>query len=513
MPVDPKQLPRDPEQLLRMVVDLTAQLDRQTLEKDKLEGLLRELLEARRVRSSERLSDEQLALFEAALQARQAEETAAEEDDGSDDDDPGSSGPEQPGSPAPKRGGRKALPPNLERRRIVHDLAEGDKHCAQCAQDLRRIGEDVSSRYEYIPASMLVIEEVCVKYACACTVRTAVKPEQPIARSTAGASLLAQVIVAKYADHQPLHRQEKMLARHGVEISRKTMGGWMAQCAALLEPLYGAARQVLLGSKVIGTDDTTVKVLDRKLDFARIGRMWPYLGDAGHPVTVFDYTPTRERAGPEKFLSGYRGYLQADAYAGYDAFFKGERGMTEVGCWMHSRRYFYKALESDERRMGPALALIAKLYGVEERAAGLRGEARRTVRQKLARPVLRRLHEYLLAIRGEVLPKSPAGAAVRYALNQWEALTRYAGDGDLEIDNGATERANRAIAVGRNNWTFLGSDAGGRTAAVLASFVASCQRARVEPFAWFRDVLSRIAAHPVTALEELLPHRWAASRA
>jgi hypothetical protein len=254
-----------------------------------------------------------------------------------------------------------------------------------------------------------VIEEVCLKYACACTVRTAVKPEQPIAKSTAGASVLAQVIVAKYADHQPLHRQEKMFARHGVEISRKTMGGWVAQCAALLEPLYDAARQVLLGSKVIGTDDTTVKVLDRKLDFARIGRMWPYLGDAEHPVTVFDYTPTRERAGPEKFLSGYRGYLQADAYAGYDAFFKGERGMTEVGCWMHSRRYFYKALESDERRMGPALALIAKLYGVEDRAAGLRGEARGEVRRRLSRPVLSRLYEYLLMIRGEVLPKSPAG--------------------------------------------------------------------------------------------------------
>jgi transposase len=163
-------------------------------------------------------------------------------------------------------------------------------------------------------------------------------PAQPIEKSTAGASLLAQVIVAKWADHQPLHRQEKMFERHGIQISRKTMGGWMAQCAKLLDPLYQLMKKDVLGSKVIGTDDTSVKVLDRKLPFARIGRIWPYVGDPHHPVIVYDYTPTRSRAGPAKFLEGYKGYLQADAYSVYDAFFKSERGMTEVGCWMHSRR-------------------------------------------------------------------------------------------------------------------------------------------------------------------------------
>ena len=209
---------------------------------------------------------------------------------------------------------------------------------------------------------MKVIQDVCLKYACDCTVKTATKPPQPIEKSTAGASLLAQVIVAKWADHQPLHRQEKMFERHGIEISRKTMGGWMAQCAELLDPLYQLMKKELLSSKVIGTDDTSVKVLDRKLPFARIGRIWPYVGDAHHPVIVYDYTPTRSRAGPAKFLEGYKGYLQADAYSVYDAFFKSERGMTEVGCWMHARRYFFKALESDEPHMGPALHLIARLY-------------------------------------------------------------------------------------------------------------------------------------------------------
>ena len=340
--------------------------------------------------------------------------------------------------------------------------------------------------------------------------RTATKPPQPIEKSTAGASLLAQVIVAKWADHQPLHRQEKIFERHGIDISRKTMGGWMAQCAKLLDPLYQLMKKELLSSKVIGTGDTSVKVLDRKLPFARIGRVWPYVGDAHHPVIVYDYTPTRARAGPAKFLEGYKGYLQADAYSVYDAFFKSARGMTEVGCWMHARRYFFKALESDESHMGPALYLIARLYRVEERAKALSlsAEQRLALRQRLSARLLDKLYQYLLELQSAVLPKSPSGAAVRYALNQWEALTRFLEDGELEIDNGATERANRDIALGRGNWTFFGSDNGGKTAAVLRSFVASCKRCRLEPSAWFGDVLSRISTHPITRLSELLPHHW-----
>jgi len=288
------------------------------------------------------------------------------------------------------------------------------------------------------------------------------------------------------------------------------MCGWMAQCADLLEPLYVSLKEVLFQSKVIGTDDTGVKVLDIKLPFARTGCIWPYHGDKDHPVIVYDYTATRERAGPEKFLDGYRGYLQADAYSVYDAFFKSERGMTEVGCWMHARRYFFKALESDEPHMGPALHLIARLYAVEERAKALSlpAEQRQALRQRVSARLLGKLHQYLLELQPEVLPKSPSGAAVRYALNQWAALTRFLEDGDLEIDNGATERANRDIALGRGNWTFFGSDTGGKTAAVLRSFVASCKRRGVEPFAWFRDVLSRIPAHSITRLAELLPQNW-----
>ena len=319
MAVDPKHLPEDPKVLQQMVLDLMAQLDREFAERNKVETLLRELLDAKRQRKSEQLTEDQLALFAALWEARQKEreEAAAQDDD--QDATPGA------GGAAPKKkqgGGRQPLPRHLKRERIVRDLEEREKHCAQCAQDLRLIGEETSERYEYIPASLTVIEEACLKYACSCTIRTAGKPSQPIEKSNAGASLLAQVIVSKFADHLPLARQEKIFERHGAEISRQSMCGWLGQCADLLKPLYGSMKEVLFESKVIGTDDTGVKVLDPKLPFARTGRIWPYYGDKEHPVVVYDYTPTRERAGPEKFLEGYNGYLQADAYAGYDAFFK-----------------------------------------------------------------------------------------------------------------------------------------------------------------------------------------------
>ena len=454
-----------------MVLDLMAQLDRECTERNKIEALLRELLNARRNRKSEQLSADQLVLFAAAWQARQTEAEPAKPN-GSDDEDPNPNPGADESASKKRTGGRQPLPRHLKRERIVHDLAEKEKHCSTCQQDLRPIGEESSERYEYIPAKLTVIEDICKKYACACTVKTATKPSQPIEKSMAGASLLAQVIVAKTADHLPLHRQEKIFQRHGVDISRKTMGGWLAQCADLLKPLYGSMKEVLFQSKVIGTDDTSVKVLDVKLPFARTGRIWPYSGDAAHPVILYDYTATRERAGPEEFLKGYSGYLQADAYGGYDAFFKDPaRGLIEVGCWAHARRYFHKALESDQPRMGPALLLIAQLYRVEKEARPLTAEDRLRLRQLQSQPILEKLHNYLSEIQAEVLPKSPEGRAVRYTLKNWTALTRYCEDGDLQIDNNATERAIRGVAVGRNNWMFFGSDEGGKTAAVLRSFV------------------------------------------
>jgi transposase len=487
-----------------MLVDLTTQLD-------KTQRLLSQLLAAKSGTRSEQLSVDQLRLF---AQELNAPEVSVETEK---DDDPASGAGAGGGMETSRPRGRRTLSPHLKRERIEHDLTEEDKHCTACRQDLRHIGEETSERYEYVPAQLLVIEDVCKKYACACTVKTASKPPQPIGKSAAGASLLAQVIVSKVADHLPVHRQAKIFSRFGVEIADQTMCGWMRQSAELLDPLYVRLKQFVLSSKVVGTDDTPVKVLDRSLAGAtRNGRLWPYIGDRWHAAAVFDYTPTRERAGPERFLQTYRGYLQADAYVAYDSFFTNpERGLIEVACWAHTRRHFHKALDTDSARMGSVLAWIAQLYKVEKHArlSGIEGEDLRLLREHASRPVLETLHEYLEKIGEEVLPKSEAGQAVAYALKNWKALTRYLDDGDLSIDNNHTERSLRGIAIGRHNWTFVGSDRGGKTMAVLRSFVVSCELAKVDPFAWFRDVLARIGECSIQQLDELLPHRWAATRA
>jgi transposase len=502
VPIDPKSLPEDPEILQQMLVDLTAQLD-------KTQRLLRQLLAAKSGTRSEQITSDQLRLFAQELGIDIAA-TAEQENKGGEDRDPDPPAASNSGEKKPR--GRQALPRHLKRERIVHDLAEADKHCSECQQALRHIGEEVSERYEYIPAQMLVIEDACQKYACACKVVTATKPAQPIEKSTASASVLAQVIVSKVADHLPVHRQAKIFRRFGLELSDQTLCGWLRQSAELLEPLYQQLKKFVLLSKVVGTDDTPVKVLDRLLPHTRPGRFWPYVGDRQHPAVVYDYTPTRERAGPENFLGKYKGYLQVDAYAAYDKFFvEPARELVEVGCFAHARRHVYQARETDPARMSAVLAYIGQLYAVEKRArkAGLYGEDLHHLRREVSRPIAKQLHAYLLSIQSQLLPKSEPGQAVAYLLKNWLALTRYLEDGDLSIDNNRTERSLRGIAVGRRNWTFLGSDRGGKTMAILRSFVSSCELNKIDPFAWLRDVLARIPAHSIQKLDQLLPHNWA----
>jgi hypothetical protein len=346
--------------------------------------------------------------------------------------------------------------------------------------------------------------------------------------------LLAAVIVGKYTDHMPLNRMEKSLARHGIDISRSTMCDWMAACADALRPLYDLMVQQVLGSKVIHTDDTPVDVLDKKLKQARTGRLWHYGGDGDHPHDVFDYTPSRSRDGPMQFLKDWGKdevrYLQADAFGGYDGIYAGKAGgrVIEVACWSHARRKFHEARNSDHARSAQALAYIRLLYDVESQArerfdAQKQGGGgpcslaliRLELRRAMSVPRLAQFKAWLqsqqIANGGAVLPKSPMGAAITYALNQWEALCVYCTDGDLNIDNNVSERALRRIAVGRNNWMFCGSDNGGQTAAILFSFIATCERHTVNPFEYLRDVLDRIAETPLSKLAELLPHRWKAT--
>jgi transposase len=291
------------------------------------------------------------------------------------------------------------------------------------------------------------------------------------------------------------------------------MADWMRACADLVSPLYALMKQQVWGSKAIQTDDTPVPVLDPDLPHTRTGRIWTYVGDGEHPYTVYDYTPTRSRDGPEEFLKAFRGYLQADAYSGYDHFYEeSERGIEEVACWAHLRRKHWEAQSSDLMRSMVMLAYIRLLYDVEREARDqkLGGEARRALRQKKSKPILDDIHTYLERERPHVLPKSPEGEAIAYTLSNWKALIRYCQDGDLEIDNNGAERSLRGVAVGRKNWMFLGSDNGGRTAAVLSSLIATSKRLGLDPFADLRDLFACISGHPHSRLAELLPDQWKA---
>ena len=417
-------------------------------------------------------------------------------------------------APRTRRGhGRKRLPRELPRQRVVHDLTAAEKLCPCCRTPRARIGEEIAERLDYKPASLLVVEHIRPKYACAkCHAHVVIAPvpAEPLARSVAAPGLLAQVVTAKFADHLPLYRLEGILARHGVELSRATMCDWLAACAEVLRPIYDAMCARVRASKVIHTDDTPVRVRGRKPERARTGRIWVYVGDAHHPYVVYDATASRSRDGPHTFLKGFKGFVQADAFGGYDGLYA--TGATEVACWAHARRKFVEARDRDTRLALDALAMIRRMYDAERRAKDMTGESRLSLRRRESVPVLHALGEWLRATRARVLPKSPLGSAITYALNQWDALNVYATDGDLAIDNNAAERVLRGVAVGRKNWLFWGSMKGGKSAAVLTSLVATCKRHGLDPWSYLADVLARIPSHPSERLAELLPDAWAAAR-
>jgi len=500
MEIDRHNLPEDPALLRQMVMSLLEDAETKDRRLRQLQHWVEQLLRARYGPRRERVNENQLFLFAVALVSAGREAPAAPE--------------KAPSGAVNQKGhGRQRLPKSLERRRVVHDLAEGQRQCPQCQGDLKRLGEEVSERLEYVPASLVVIQDACQKYACVkgCTVVTAPKPMAPIEKGLPGPGLLAHVAVSKYGDHLPLNRQEEIFHRQGVDLPRQTMADWMRAGADLVSPLYELMKQQVLSSKAIQTDDTPVPVLDPDLPHTRTGRIWTYVGDGEHPYTVYDYTPTRSRDGPEEFLKAFRGYLQADAYSGYDHFYEEpERGIEEVACMAHVRRKHWEAQSSDLMRSTVMLAYIRLLYDVEREARDqkLGSDARRALRQAKSKPILEDMHAYLEREQPQVLPKSPEGQAIAYTLSNWKALTRYCEDGDLEIDNNGAERSLRGIAVGRRNWTFLGSDNGGRTAAVLTSLVATCKRLRLDPFAYLRDLFQRIGAHPQSRLAELLPDQW-----
>jgi transposase len=340
------------------------------------------------------------------------------------------------------------------------------------------------------------------------------KPAMPIAKGLPGPGLLAHLIVSKCVDHLPLHRLERIYERQGLFLHRSTLCDWMAACANLLRPLYDLMVSVVMQSRSLHTDDTTVKMQELMTHKLSAARMWVYLGDAAHPYNVFDFTLNRKRDGPQQFLANYQGYLHADAFSGYDGLYLPDprtaaARIIEVACNAHARRKFYEARGTDALRSHQALAYYRQLYELERQAKDFNEVQRLQMRQELSLPILEQFHKWLLAQRPEVLPKSPMGEAISYALNNWEALRRYTEAGFLTIDNNVAEREMKRIAIGRKNWLTVGSPRGGQTAAVLFSFTSTCQRLGVEPWHYLRDVMVRIPRCRPEHLGELLPNEWA----
>jgi hypothetical protein len=372
-----------------------------------------------------------------------------------------------------------------------------------------------------------VVEHVQLKYACPCChcgVVQAEKPAQPIEKCIAGPSLLAHVIVSKYCDHSPLYRQEGILARHGVELSRALLCQWAMMSAEELEPIVKAMSAAVLRSHVVATDDTPVDVHTEQGNHQ--SRLWVYVGDALNPYVVYDFSWTRGGEHPAKFLGDFGGVLLADAFSGYDALFTREGGPTEAGCNAHARRYFFEAKSQEPALVARVLRLYKRLYAVEREAkekwpaltaAAPTAEAlaeavagRLELRRRRSRPIMKALGKTIDIIRRRelALPKSPLGKAITYAQGQWDALTYFLSDGRIEADNNCSERAIRPLALGRKNWLHLGSRRGGRAAAVLFSLVQSARRHGIDPFVYLRDLLTRIPTHPQSRIHELFPDHW-----
>lgn len=501
------ELPSDPRALRQLVLELVSALDAKERRIGQLSAQLEALKRQLFGRRSEKLDANQLVL---GLGAWLAAHPADDESPEAASCEPAA--PPQEKSTASRKGhGRGRLPQHLPRRRTEYHPA--CLSCQECQTSLRRIGEDISEQLEYVPASLFVREHARIKYACPhCQGNVVIGslPVQPVAKGLPGPGLLAHVLTSKYADHLPLHRLEGIFLRHGVELSRSTLCDWVAASAAQLRPVVEVMRTELLASRKVHTDDTPVPVLDKDRGSTRKGRLWVYLGDAQHEHIVFDYTPDRSRDGPLRFLDGYKGYLQADAYGGYDQIYAGN-DVIEVACWAHARRKFFDAMPSDSRRATIALAHIRELYAIEKQARQLDAEKRHALRAEQAPPILDELKAWLDEQAHTALPKSPIGEAVHYARAQWTALTRYLEDGILELDNNRAERALRRVAIGRKNWMFAGSDEGGSRAAIIYSLVASCAALKVNLYTYLRDVLERLPACHTDEISRLTPKAWAAA--
>ena len=502
------QLPDDITALKKLVVDQAARNEQLQSRVTVLQEQLTIALAKRYAASSEKISPDQIRLFD------EAETEAASADEVTD---------ETVVIPAHsrKKGGRKSLPTCFPRVDVIHDLPEAERYCPHDGQALAEVGEVTSEQLDIIPAKVQVIRHVRKKYACGCgqCIKTAPLAAQPIPKSLASPGLLAHVTVSKYQDALPLYRQEAILKRIGVELPRATLANWMIQGGQLVTPLVNLLRDRLLQYDIIQMDETPVQVL-REPGRTAQSKSYLWVQRGGPPdqrVLLYEYDPSRSKAVPTRLLEGFQGYLQTDGYDGYNAVVQA-KGLTAVGCMAHARRRFDEAIKAQgkKKRRGKAwqgLSFIQKLYQVEKQARKLTAEQRQDHRQRHAQPIVEQMRAWLDGVLEQVPPQSATGKALSYLHEQWGKLMVYLQDGRLEIDNNGAENAIRPFVLGRKNWLFSESVRGVKASANLFSLIETAKANGLEPYAYLRHVFTRLpAAQTVEDIEALLPSNISADQ-
>ncbi len=501
------------DELVRMVLEILGKLGRRTAA---LEFELARLKRTYAGRTSEKVDPAQLALLlDLVAKADRADDDADLDDEAGDEDDDEDRDEDDDedrdeASQGRRRGhGRQRLPEHLGREDRVIEAAPDQ------VEGMHKIGYADSETLEWRPGGFFVIRTRRTKYRAPDgegSIVTAPPPPQIVMGGLAEPGLVAHVIVSKYDDGLPLTRQRKIYKRQGVELAVGTMVGWIKRVHELAQPLVERIGQLVLASHLVQTDDTGIQALDRKADGgSKRGHLWGYLGD--HKWACFSYTPDWKSDDARAFLRGRDGLVQADAYKGYDRIFNrpGSKAV-EVGCWAHARRYFFEAKEGGDARAAIALDLMGELYKVERKASRekMSHTRRQALREKRSRAILDRLLRWVAKMQPREPPSSPLGRAFTYLINQRIALHRFLGDGRIPLDNTGAERALRGIAVGRKNYLFVGSDDGGERAATMYTLIRTCELNRIEPWAYLRDVILKLASGwPADRIDELLPPNWA----
>jgi len=408
-------------------------------------------------------------------------------------------------------GGRSAPPTELQTRKEEHRISPEEIPCPCCGQPREVIGFDVSHQIEFVRTVFETIQHIMFKYACKkCNgqVIVAQKPYQPIDKGLAGPGLLAKIATDKFWLHLPLYRQEQVFTALTIPINRSSMCRWLKEIAQLLSPIVQRMRHLTLASRVIQSDASTLPVIKKGLGKTHKAYIWVYRGDADYPYVFYDYSDTEHSLYPERILKGFTGILQTDGTNKYNEIIA--QGATAANCWAHVHCYFEDAWKDDPRDVEFPMGVIKSLFDIERVAATLPASERLDLRQRLAKPKIQKLKEWVDEKKFFVLPKTKLGEAITYTLNRWPALQVYLEHPFLEISNNASERCIKPLVLSRRNWLFAGSQEGGQTAATILSLIETCKRLNINPFDYLKDVLTRFPSAKTSQIDDFLPDRWLA---